>query len=553
MIVIKKDNTEQEFDINKVIIAVSKSAERCMYEFTDEEKQMITNSVTAMATNYAVMHNNKIPIKEMHKYAEKALDTVREDVAKAYRDYRNYKVDFCDMLDSVYRKSQHIRYIGDVSNANTDSAMVSTQRSLIYGQLNKNLYQKFFLNKEELQAANDGYIYIHDMKDRLDGMNCFRRDTRFITINGIRSFYDFNDGDMIPVPTPFGNYKEAHVKCFGEQPIQCVTFRSLRGSDKPQVYCTPDHRWILKDESETTDLKPGDVLYEYDGVCWEVESIEDTGKIEEVWCLVVDDDKCFILEGGIPTGNCCLFDMGNVLKDGFEMGNQWYTEPKSLDVAFDVISDVTISAASQQYGGFTIPRVDSILAPYAEKSYQSYRKEFMSIINSFDVNDFLDKSEIEKKCDEWAEKKVYRDFEQGFQSWEYRFNTVGSSRGDYPFIACSFGIDTSRWGIMATLAACRVRKGGQGKPGYKKTVLFPKLNFLYDENLHGEGKPYEFMFDEAIECSKKSMYPDFVSLTGEGYIPSMYKKYGKVISLMGKHLLLIYKKLRELSYKQVYT
>jgi ribonucleoside-triphosphate reductase len=157
--------------------------------------------------------------------------------------------------------------------------------------------------------------------------------------------------------------------------------------------------------------------------------------------------------------------------------------------------------------GFTIPRVDSILAPYAEKSYQSYRKEFMSIINSFGVNDFLDKSDIEKKCDEWAEKKVYRDFEQGFQSWEYRFNTVGSSRGDYPFIACSFGIDTSRWGIMATLAACRVRKGGQGKPGYKKTVLFPKLNFLYDENLHGEGKPYEFMFDEAIECSKKSMYP----------------------------------------------
>jgi ribonucleoside-triphosphate reductase len=42
--------------------------------------------------------------------------------------------------------------------------------------------------------------------------------------------------------------------------------------------------------------------------------------------------------------------MANVLKGGFEMGNQWYTEPKSLDVAFDVISDITMSAASQQYG-----------------------------------------------------------------------------------------------------------------------------------------------------------------------------------------------------------
>ena len=203
--------------------------------------------------------------------------------------------------------------------------------------------------------------------------------------------------------------------------------------------------------------------------------------------------------------------------------------------------------------GFTIPRVDSILAPYAEKSYQMYRKEYMNILKDLDLEDYLDPVEVEEKCDKYAEAKVYRDFEQGFQSWEYRFNTVGSSRGDYPFIACSYGIDTSRWGIMATLAACRVRKGGQGKPGHKKAVLFPKLNFLYDENLHGEGKPYEFMFDEAIDCSTKAMYPDFLSLSGEGYIPSMYKKYGKVISLMGKLLLLIYKKLSELSYKQVYT
>jgi hypothetical protein len=32
----------------------------------------------------------------------------------------------------------------------------------------------------------------------------------------------------------------------------------------------------------------------------------------------------------------------------------------------------------------------------------------------------------------------------------------------------------------------------------------------------------------------KTMYPDWLSLTGEGYVPSMYKKYGEVISPMGK-------------------
>ena len=47
-------------------------------------------------------------------------------------------------------------YIGDKENSNADSALVSTRRSLIFNQLNKQLYQKFFLTVEELQAQRDG-------------------------------------------------------------------------------------------------------------------------------------------------------------------------------------------------------------------------------------------------------------------------------------------------------------------------------------------------------------------------------------------------------------
>lgn len=100
-------------------------------------------------------------------------------------------------------------------------------------------------------------------------------------------------------------------------------------------------------------------------------------------------------------------------------------------------------------------------------------------------------------------------------------------------IAVSFGIDTSRFGLMASKVALQTRAKGQGKNGFKKIVLFPKLTFLYDQNLHGEGCDYEWLFNEAIKCSSKSMYPDYLSLTGDGYIPSMYKKYGEVVSLMG--------------------
>lgn len=118
------------------------------------------------------------------------------------------------MLDEVYKKSQSIMYIGDKENSNTDSALVSTKRSLIFNELNKELYKKFFLTVEELQAIREGYIYIHDMSARRDTMNC------------------------------------------------------------------------------------------------------------------------------------CLFDVKSVLTGGFEMGNLWYNEPKTLDTAFDVIGDIVLRQAS---------------------------------------------------------------------------------------------------------------------------------------------------------------------------------------------------------------
>ena len=398
--IIRKDGTITDYNEQKIIEACSKSASRALVNLTESDYTSVCNRVLEIIDEED-FEDSLIRVDEMHSIVEKSLLELFPKVGECYRQYRNYKLDFVHMMDDVYTKSQGIRYIGDNSNANTDSTMISTQRSLIYGQLNKNLYQKFFLNKEELQATNDGYFYVHDMKDRLDGVNC------------------------------------------------------------------------------------------------------------------------------------CLADIGAMLKDGFEMGNIWYNEPKSLDVAFDVISDIAMSMASQEYGGFTIPRVDTILVPYAQKSYYIYIEEYYDVIDSYDSCGM----NIPKMAQDYAMKKVRRDFEQGFQSWEYVFNTVGSSRGDYPFIAMSFGIDTSTFGSMASEVALEVRKNGQGKKGFKKPVLFPKLTFLYDNTLHGDGSDkYKlgWLFEKAIDCSNKTMYPDYLSLTGDGYIPSIYKKYGQVISLMGK-------------------
>ena len=384
--VIKKDGSREEFNVQKIIVAVNKSAYRALVKFTPEELEFICKFVEQEIEKMGI---TEIHIPQMHNVVEGALEKVNPQVAKSYKDYRNYKQDFVQMLDDVYKKSQSIMYIGDKENSNTDSALVSTKRSLIFNELNKELYKKFFLTVEEIQAIREGYIYIHDMSARRDTMNC------------------------------------------------------------------------------------------------------------------------------------CLFDVKNVLSGGFEMGNLWYNEPKTLDVAFDVIGDIVLSAASQQYGGFTVPCVDEILEPYAEKSHVKLIKKYKDL----GLSDEL--------AEEVAWKDLEKEMEQGFQGWEYKFNSVSSSRGDYPFITVTAGINVSKYGKLATMTMLKVRQNGQGKEGHKKPVLFPKIVFLYDENLHGPGKVAEDVFEAGIECSRKTMYPDWLSLTGDGYVASIYKKYGKVISPMG--------------------
>ena len=168
-----------------------------------------------------------------------------------------------------------------------------------------------------------------------------------------------------------------------------------------------------------------------------------------------------------------------------------------------------------------MPEVDKILEPYAEKTYQKSLKKYLNL--------GIDQQTAEAE----AYADVKREFEQGFQGWGYKFNTVASSRGDYPFITVTAGIGTGRFARLATISLLNVRRRGQGKKDCKKPVLFPKIVFLYDENLHGPGKELEDVFEAGVKCSAKTMYPDWLSLTGKGYIASMYKRYGKVISPMG--------------------
>ncbi len=385
--IVKKNGNLECFNSDKIKDAINSSADRVMIDLTDEAIDEVINIIRRLLKTQTTNPS----IEQVHSCVEAALEQVNPLVAKSYREYRDYRKDLGHLLEKVYKRSQAISFIGDKECSNMDSALVTTQRCLIYNCLNKELYKKFFLTSHEIEACKDGYIYIHDMS--------YRRDTM----------------------------------------------------------------------------------------------------------------------------NCCLFDMANVLKDGFEMSNIWYTEPKSLQAAFCVMGDVILNTTAMQYGGFTVPEVDTVLKKYAKMSYKKYYNEYLEIKGS----------EYTDEASSYALKKVKRECEQGYQGIEYKLNTVGSSRGDYPFVTFTFGVDSDEFAVLITKTMLEVHGNGQGKKGQKRPTLFPKLVFLYDKKVHGTGGKLRDSFLAAIKCSQKAMYPDYLSLSGKGYVPEMYKKYKRIVSPMG--------------------
>lgn len=181
--IIKKDGTIVDYDEQKIINACSKSASRALEVLSNEDYASICNRVLSIIEEED-FEDGVVTVKEMHSIVEKTLMELFPKIGENYRQYRNYKNDFVMMLDDVYTESQKIMYLGDKDNANTDSALVTTKRVLIFNKLNRELYRKFFMNKEELQACNDGYIYVHDQSARRDTMNCCIADIETILTGG---------------------------------------------------------------------------------------------------------------------------------------------------------------------------------------------------------------------------------------------------------------------------------------------------------------------------------------------------------------------------------
>ena len=163
----KKKGMTENFDEKKIWCAIRKSADRVLLSLSDEECKQVTDLVRLKILG------NEVPVSKLHQIVEVSLDEAGfSSVAESYRQYRNYKIDALKIMEAVDKKTLELQYKEDRSNANAVSSLVSTRRSILYGEQQRERYRRIFLTPEELQADQEGYIYIHDQTARLDTFNC---------------------------------------------------------------------------------------------------------------------------------------------------------------------------------------------------------------------------------------------------------------------------------------------------------------------------------------------------------------------------------------------
>ncbi|PVZ66283.1 anaerobic ribonucleoside-triphosphate reductase [Pelagibaculum spongiae] len=206
-----------------------------------------------------------------------------------------------------------------------------------------------------------------------------------------------------------------------------------------------------------------------------------------------------------PMFNCMLIDLDGMLTGGFKMGNAEIDTPKSILTATAVTAQIIAQVASHIYGGTTINRIDEVLAPYVQSSYEKHLKTALEW--QIPQAEAFAKARTEKECFD------------AFQSLEYEVNTLHTANGQTPFVTFGFGLGESWASRLIQQSILKNRINGLGIN--KKTAVFPKLVFAIQEGLNRSPDDQNYDIKQlALECASKRMYPDILN-------------YDKVVEITG--------------------
>lgn len=187
VLVRKKDGTVLPFDSKAIIGAVNKSALRCQKRLTEaQEAKLIEGVVDIINSKHdAVEKESGVSTYVIHEYVMEVLSDIDKDIHREYFGYRDYKKRFPELFMGLIDTSKDIVYKGDKENANKDSQIISTKKELLAGTLSNAIMLEYEMDKEVAEAHKDGFLHVHDIRDRLFGsINCCLFDSASVMKGG---------------------------------------------------------------------------------------------------------------------------------------------------------------------------------------------------------------------------------------------------------------------------------------------------------------------------------------------------------------------------------
>jgi len=243
--------------------------------------------------------------------------------------------------------------------------------------------------------------------------------------------------------------------------------------------------------------------------------------------------------------NCTFIDIGRLLKKGFNTGNGSIRRANSLRTAFNLTPIIFQSQQNSQYGGVATNKIDYDLEPFVNVSFTKIVKELVNSINILmDKNDpdwekynilkqdIDSKPEMQFSISNETFKKLYpklydiaydkleREAKDSAQAFIHNLNTMCSRVGSQvPFTSINYGTCTSKEGRLVIKAILEATLDGLGN---HETPIFPIQIFKVKKGVtRYPGDPNYDLYQLAIKCFSKRMYPNFVNCDAS-YVKDMY-------------------------------
>ena len=199
--------------------------------------------------------------------------------------------------------------------------------------------------------------------------------------------------------------------------------------------------------------------------------------------------------------NCCLIDIADMIENGTVINGTAVQNIKSFRVYCTVMTQISASIASGQFGGqsVNIKHSGKYLKIAEDKYYETLSKTLSG-----------------KELDDTVALMLEQELKDGVQTIQYQINTISCSNGQTPFITLFLELDDNDPYIEYTARIIheilRQRyEGVKNEFGTIVTPTFPKLIFVLDENNIHPNSKYRYIYDMAIKTSARRMYPDYIS------------------------------------------